>query len=154
MDATTLREYMERHGIAGRVDIFPEPVETVQAAAKVAGVSTAQIVKSLVVVDEEGRPHVCFVRGDRRLNLGKAQRALGVQKLRLAHAREVRLATGYPAGSVPPIAHRQRLRMVMDPEVQVLDAMVAGGGSPRALVLVSPKDVLRVTRAVIADISS
>lgn len=154
MDATSLREYMERHGVAGRVDVFAEPVETVQAAAKVAGVSSEQIVKSLVVMDEADKPYVCLVRGDRRLDLQRARRALGVQKLRLADAEEIQHATGYAAGAVPPLAHRRRLRTVMDQEVQSLDTMVAGGGSPRALVRVSPRDVLRLTHAVVAEISS
>lgn len=154
MDAASLQEYMRRHGIAGRVDSFAESVETVQAAARVAGVSPEQIVKSLVVVDEQDRPYICLVRGDRRLDIQRARGALGVQRLRLASAEEIQRTTGYVAGAVPPLGHSQRIRMVMDPEVQALDTMVAGGGSTRALVRLSPLDVLRLTRAAVAEISS
>ncbi len=136
------------------MDVFAEPVETVRAAARVAGVSPEQIVKSLVVVDEADRPYICLVRGDRRLDLQRAQKTLGVQRLRLASAEEIQRSTGYPAGAVPPLAHRKRLRTVMDEAVRALDTMVAGGGSARALVRVSPRDVMRLTDAIVAQISS
>ncbi len=106
------------------------------------------------MIGESGEPFICLVRGDRRLDLERARRRLGVRRLRLANAEEIRRATGYAAGAVPPMGHRRRLKMVMDRQVEALDSMVAGGGSAVALVRVSPQEVLRVTHAEVAEISS
>lgn len=118
-----------------------------EAASAVAGVPPQGIVKTLVLVDDEGAFFVCLIRGDRRLDLARAAEALGVRRLRLADGEEVRRATGYPVGAVPPVGLRRRLRTLMDPDVEALETMVAGGGSPRTLVRLSPEDVLRATRA-------
>ncbi len=118
-----------------------------EAASAVARVPPRQIVKTLLLVDEHGEACACLIRGDRRLDLGKAAEALGVRRVRFADGEEVREATGYAVGAVPPVGLPPRLRTLMDPEVEALETMVAGGGSSRALVRLSPKDVLRATRA-------
>lgn len=132
---------------------FDAPVRTVEAASAVAGVPLAQIVKTLLVVDENGEVAACLLRGDRRLDMDKAAEALGVRRLRLANGKEVREATGYPVGAVPPVGLPPRLRALMDPEVEALEAMVAGGGTTRALVRLSTKDVLRVSRARVVPLA-
>ncbi len=154
MNAAALREYLRREGIPGIVMEFEEPVKTVEAASAATGVPPEQIVKSLVLMDETGNAYVCLVPGHRRLSISKAERDLGVGRLRFAVEEEVLRETGYEVGAVPPVAHGKRLKVLMDPEVQHLESMVAGGGSLRALVKLSPLDVQKVTQAQVADISS
>ncbi len=154
MDVTDLREYLARRGIPGVILEFDEPVKTVGAAEAASGVPAEQIVKSLVLMDGAGRAYICLVAGSKRLSLAKVERSLGVGSLRLANGEEVLRETGYDVGAVPPVAHRKMLTILMDVDVQRLETMVAGGGSHRALVRLSPGDVLRETGARVADISS
>lgn len=153
MAAERLRAYLEEKGIHAAVTGYPEPVETVEAAVRVAGVPPERIVKSLVVVDGEARPYVCQVPGHRRLSFPKARRVLGVDRLRLANPPEVLQATGYAIGAVPPLGYPKNLPVVIDWRIRGLDSIVAGGGSPSALVEIDPEAVRRATGARWADLS-
>src|SRR5437899_11723924 len=92
---------------------FPEGTRTAQDAAAAIGCDVAQIVKSLVfVVDDE--PIVALVGGADRLDEHKLALAAGGNRVRRANADEVRLATGYAVGGVPPFGHTSALRCFVD----------------------------------------
>lgn len=154
MSVNRLRTYLERHGIDAVITEYDEAVETVEAASRVAGVPPERIVKSLVLVDGEGRACVCMVPGHRRLDWRKARRVLAAGSLRLAHEEEVRRATGYAAGAVPPLGYPEGLPVFMDARVAEVDRIVAGGGSGSALIEVAASAIRRATGARVADLSA
>lgn len=153
MTPESLLKYLREQGVDASIREFDAPVRTVAAASALSGVSRKGIVKTLVVVDSKGTPYLCLVPGHRRLSLSKAAKALGVPEVRLARPEEVLRETGYEASAVPPVGHRSEMRVLMDTELARLDRMVAGGGSNRALLEISPEDVRRVTGGELADLS-
>jgi prolyl-tRNA editing enzyme YbaK/EbsC (Cys-tRNA(Pro) deacylase) len=80
---------------------FPEGTRSAEDAAQAIGVAVGQIVKSLVFV-VDGRPVICFVSGPNRLDTGKLAGITGATEVDRAGADEVREATGYAVGGVPP----------------------------------------------------
>src|SRR5207249_84328 len=91
-------------GLDVEVRAFPQGTRTAADAAAAIGCDVAQIVKSLVfVIDHE--PIVALVGGADRLDERRLARAAGGDRVRRAHADEVRLATGYGVGGVPPFGH-------------------------------------------------
>ena len=81
---------------------------TAEEAAAAAGCELGQIVKSLVFADAGG-PVLVLCAGDRRVDT-----ALVGQGVRRATPDEVRDATGYAMGGVPPIGHDRPVRTVVD----------------------------------------
>jgi prolyl-tRNA editing enzyme YbaK/EbsC (Cys-tRNA(Pro) deacylase) len=77
---------------------------------------------------------------------------LGYKKLRLATPEELRNITGYEPGTLPPVAHKQNIRTVLDEDVIDEDYVYAGGGSLGSSLKISPKDIARLQNALILKV--
>src|SRR5919109_5661125 len=84
---------------------------TVAEAADAVGCDEAEIAKSIVFV-ADGEPVLCIASGGHRVDTEKLAEALDVAELRQAAPDEVRAATGFPVGGVPPFGHD--LTVVLD----------------------------------------
>ncbi len=104
-----------------------DSTRTAQEAADAVGVELGQIVKSLVFVAAD-RPVLCLCAGDRRVDVAK----LG-EGVRQAKADEVRSATGFAIGGVPPLGHDQPLRTVVDASLRRYQTVWCAGGTANAV---------------------
>src|SRR5947209_10666610 len=102
--AARLKDRLAERGLEIDVHTLSDSTRTAGEAAAAVGVEVGQIVKSLVFVDDEG-PLLCLCAGDRRVDVTK----LGAN-VRQARGDEVREATGFAIGGVPPIGHDRKLR--------------------------------------------
>ena len=91
-------------GIEVRVQRLAASTRTVKDAAVAVGCQESEIAKSIVFV-ADGDPVVCVASGRHRIDTGKLADALDVAEVRQAAAEEVRAATGYAIGGVPPFGH-------------------------------------------------
>jgi prolyl-tRNA editing enzyme YbaK/EbsC (Cys-tRNA(Pro) deacylase) len=92
---------------------FPEGTRTAEDAARAIGCHVAQIVKSLVFV-ADGQPVVALLSGMDRLDPERLGAALGATHVRRADGDEVRRATGYAIGGVPPFGHAGSVPVLID----------------------------------------
>jgi prolyl-tRNA editing enzyme YbaK/EbsC (Cys-tRNA(Pro) deacylase) len=123
-------------GIAIEVQRFVAGTRTAEGAAHAVGCQVAQIVKSLVFL-ADGRGVVALVSGADRLDPQRLGQTLGVGEVRRADGDEVRAATGYPIGGVPPFGHTNALPVVIDERLFDHDlAKVAG--ARRAAIAAEP----------------
>ncbi len=119
-------------GLDAPVQELADSTRTAQEAAAAVGVEVGQIVKSLVFVDDEGAL-LCLCAGDRRVDTAK----LG-SGVRQAKGDEVREATGYAIGGVPPVGHDRPVRTVVDESLLRFDLVWCAAGTPHAVFPVAP----------------
>jgi Cys-tRNA(Pro) deacylase len=131
---------------------FPQGTHTAVDAARALGCELAQIVKTLVFLDESDEPIMFFVSGVDRLDVAKGAAAAGVVSLRKADARAIKDATGYSIGGVPPFGHATGIPAVMDERLMALEEVWAGTGLPDAVFRIAPDDLRRVTHATVAEV--
>lgn len=136
-------------------EIIYTGVETysVEAAAQALVTDVEAIVKSVVFEGRRGEVVIAIAGGGTRVDTRKLATVTGINGLRLARPEVVLARTGYPAGGTPPVGHRERLPVVMDTRVLRLPVVFGGGGSPEKLLRIAPADIVRLTGAVVADIS-
>ncbi len=126
-------------GLQIEIVVLPGSTRTAAEAAAACGCELGQIVKSLVFVDAEtDEPVMCLWAGDRQVPAD----GLG---LRRATAEEVREATGFAVGGVPPVGHERPLRTIVDESLDRFDRVWCAAGMPHAVFEVS----LGALRAVI-----
>ena len=123
---------------------------TVRAAATAVGCKDAQIAKSLVFV-ADGDPVVCIASGAHRVDTDRLADVLDVAEVRQATPEEVRAATGFSVGGVPPFGHG--LPVVFDQALLDHDCVWAAGGDGHSLFEVSPKALAGCTSATVAAIA-
>jgi Cys-tRNA(Pro) deacylase len=146
--AAVLREA----GVDARLEEFSDGTATAAAAAAALGCDVDQIVKSLVFICD-GRPVLALVPGDRRADPDKVADAAGARYARVASLEEVRAATGFDPGAVAPFPASAATRVVVDRDLLRHPTVWAGAGSAHHVVGLSPLDVVRLTRAELADLA-
>ena len=139
-------------GLDLEVTEFPDGTRTADDAARAIGVSVGQIVKSLVFL-ADGSPVVALVSGSNQLDERKLAAAAGASSTGRATAEQVRDATGYPVGGVPPFAHATELATFVDDDLLVHDVVWAAAGTPPLNFPIRPVDLVRLSRGTVADLA-
>jgi len=139
-----------RRGLKVEVRAFPNGTRTAQDAATAIGCDVGAIVKSLVfIVDDE--PVVALVGGSDRLDESKLEIAAGGH-VRKASAAEVRDATGYVVGGVPPLGHSKSLRSFADDALLLHDVVWAAAGTPTEVFASPPHALIVAAGAKVATL--
>ena len=139
-------EFLLASRAEARIEEFTEGTPTARAAAEAVGCKLGQIVKTLVVVGD-GKPAVVLVPGDRRADLPKVAGALGVERVRVARADEVRTVTGFEPGAVAPFPLPAVEHVLVERTLLAQDVVWVGAGSERHMAGIGPAELVRLARA-------
>ena len=71
-----------------------------------------------------------------------------------ARPRAVKNVTGFEVGALPPIGHKKKIRIYIDPKVLSYDRVYGGGGEINALLEIDPKEIIKHSEAKIVEIST
>jgi prolyl-tRNA editing enzyme YbaK/EbsC (Cys-tRNA(Pro) deacylase) len=125
--------------------------KTVSDAAVAVGCREAEIAKSIVFV-ADGEPVVCIASGQHRIDTDKLAETLDVAEVRQASADEVRAATGFAIGGVPPFGHG--LQVIFDEALLDHERVWAAAGDSNSLFCADPHKLASCTEATVADIGA
>jgi prolyl-tRNA editing enzyme YbaK/EbsC (Cys-tRNA(Pro) deacylase) len=140
-------------GLAIEVLRFPAGTRTAEDAARAVGCRVGQIVKSLVFV-VDGDPVIALVSGADRLDPARLAAAMQATDVRRADGDEVRAATGYAIGGVPPLGHAGDLPVLMDEHLLLEPEVWAAAGLPDAVFRVTPDALERAAKARRASLAA
>ena len=136
-------------GIDVQVQRLEASTRTVADAATAVGCQEAEIAKSIVFL-ADGDPVVCVASG----RTGSMRRRLPTRWMSPRSARpqadEVRAATGYAIGGVPPFGHD--LPVLFDEALLNHERVWAAAGDPNSLFCVDPHELANCVRARIVDL--
>jgi prolyl-tRNA editing enzyme YbaK/EbsC (Cys-tRNA(Pro) deacylase) len=121
--ARKVSERLAARGLEVEVRVLPDSTRTAAEAAAACGCEIGQIVKSLVFV-VEGEPTMVLCAGDRRVTAVDG---------RPASADEVRAATGFAIGGVPPLGHDRDLPTIVDESLHRFERVWCAAGTPHAV---------------------
>lgn len=138
-------------GIQVETRVFPAGTRTAEDAARAVGCEVGQIVKSLVFT-AGGRPVVALVAGSNRLDPERLA-ALAGSPVAKAGADEVRAATGFAIGGVPPFGHATPLPVYMDRDLLAHEVVWAAAGRPDTVFPIAPRRLAELCQAEVADLS-
>ncbi len=145
-----LRHFMEAHQIEAEHLCFEESCHSVAEAARAAQTTPDALIKSICMIDGDGKLIVAIVKGEDRVSAARVGAALGTPSPRMATPEEMLVRTGYPCGGTPPFGFAATF--LVDPRVFELEMLYAGGGSERALIRITPQELQRVNGALISPI--
>lgn len=145
--------FLRSAGAEARLEQFDEATTTAEAAADALGCTLGQIVKSLVLVCD-GRPLVALVPGDRRADLRRVATAVEARRARIARPEEVVAATGFEPGGVAPFPLAGVERVLIERRLLRHRTVWCGAGSERHMAGMTPEELVRLTRADVADLAA
>jgi Cys-tRNA(Pro)/Cys-tRNA(Cys) deacylase len=122
-------------------------------AAQALGLAPATVFKTLMA-DVGGTLTTAVVPVTASLDLKALAAACGAKKASLARPEDAARATGYVVGGISPLGQRTPHRTVVDLSAADLDVMYVSGGRRGFDIGVAPGDLIRLTTAVVADVSA
>jgi prolyl-tRNA editing enzyme YbaK/EbsC (Cys-tRNA(Pro) deacylase) len=131
-------------GLEVQVQRLEASTRTVKDAAEAVGCEESEIAKAIVFV-ADGDPVLCVASGRHRVDTDKLADLLDVAEVRIAAPEEVRAATGFAIGGVPPFGHD--LPVLFDESLMDHERIWAAAGDPHSLFCVDPRKLAECTEA-------
>jgi prolyl-tRNA editing enzyme YbaK/EbsC (Cys-tRNA(Pro) deacylase) len=144
-----VKEAARELGLDVELKTLDDSTATVAQAASALGVEEGQIAKSIVFV-MDGEPVVVVASGRHRIDTDKVCIALDCAEGRMASGDEVRAATGFSIGGVPPFGHD--LPVVFDSALLDYEVIYAAGGDGNTLFEVDPRQLAGSVNALVAPV--
>lgn len=113
-------------------------------SARELGVDEHQVIKTLVMEDELGRPLVVLMHGDREVSTKELARTLGVKTILPCSPETAQKHTGYQVGGTSPFGTRKTLPIYMETTILSLERIYLNGGKRGFLIGLTPQAVVAV----------
>ncbi len=127
------------------------PVTSLAEAAHARGVTTSQIVKTLVVRRGEDDYLFILVPGGRQISWPKLRVVLGVARMSMPDADTARDVTGYVRGTITPFGAHHPWPVIADSHIE--GTVSIGAGAHGVSALADASDIIRVLGAIVVDVT-
>ena len=109
------------------------------------------VVKTLVMEDENGKPLIVLMHGDRKVSTKELARQLGVKKVAPCTPEDAYRHTGYLVGGCSPFGTKKQLPICLEKSILDLPLIYINGGQRGYLVGVHPHDLLRMLQPKVVE---
>jgi Cys-tRNA(Pro) deacylase len=123
-----------------------------EAAAAEVGVSTHEVVKTLVMEDDGGNPFIVLMHGDMQVSTKGLARLLGVKNVSSVSVRSAERLTGYLMGGITPFGTRRGLTVYVEESILSLPKLYINGGRRGFLIEISPGNLVKVLDPIAVDV--
>jgi len=112
-------------------------------SARALGVSEHEVVKTLVMQDEAGKPLIVLMHGDRKVSTKNLARQAGVKRIEPCKPEAAQRHSGYQVGGTSPFGTRKNLPVYMERTILELPKIYINGGRRGFLVGLAPGEIVR-----------
>ena len=134
------------------VIVLNSSARTAEEAASSLGCEVGAIVKSLLFKTENFYT-LCLVAGDKRTSLNKIKKILNIKDAMMASADEVKNVTGFTIGGVSPIGHLNKIDIFIDNSLERFNFLFAAAGHPNCVFKINFRDLQKITKGTIKEIT-
>ena len=125
---------------------------TALEAASSLGCEVGAIVKSLLFKTENSFI-LCLVSGDKKASLSKIKKLLNKKNLSMASAHDVKDITGYTIGGVSPVAHLNKIDILIDKSLSRFINLYAAAGHPNCVFKIDFENLKKITSGSIEELT-
>ena len=151
---TPATQFLDERGV-GYTEHFYEYVERggAERGADELGVPAAEVVKTLVMQDEEGRPLIVLMHGDRKVSTKNLARQAGRKSIEPCKPGVAQRHSGYQVGGTSPFGMRKPLPVFVERTILELPQIYINGGRRGLLVRMRSADLARVLSVSPVDVA-
>jgi Cys-tRNA(Pro) deacylase len=113
-------------------------------SARELGVDDHQVIKTLIMEDENKRPLIVLMHGDRQVSTRELARALGVKTIAPCAPEAANRHSGYLVGGTSPFGTKKAMPVYLEETILDLPRIYLNGGKRGFLVGLDPADVMRI----------
>ena len=134
-----------------KVEALNGSARTAIDAATSLNCEVGAIVKSLLLRTESNFI-LCLVAGDKRFSLNKVKKILNLKDVSMADAEQVKSQTGFSIGGVSPVAHLNKIKILIDTSLSRYEHVYAAAGHPNSIFRIMYKQLIELTEGKEEDI--
>lgn len=131
-----------------------EPATSAEESAAFQGIELGDLLRTIVVRRGEDDYVFVLVPAGRRFDWPKLRALLGVTRLSLPDAEEAHAVTGYERGTITPFGAGRAWPVVADASIVGRPQVAIGGGARGVNIHIAADDLIRATRAQVADVTA
>ena len=134
-----------------KVEVLNSSARTAVDAAKSLNCEVGAIVKSLLLRTDDSFI-LCLVSGDKRCSLNKIKKMINKKDVSMANADQVKSQTGFSIGGVSPVAHLEKIKILIDSSLSRYENVYAAAGHPNSIFKITYKQLIKLTEVKEEDI--
>jgi len=154
LPVTAAIRVLREHGVAYVARPYDyEPKGGTAHSAQCLGVEEHAVVKTLVMEDEQKKPLVVLMHGDREVSTKALARHIGVKAIKPCVPEVADRHSGYQVGGTSPFGLRRAMPIYMEESILELPRIYINGGRRGLLVEIDPKDAARVLQPQLVHVA-
>lgn len=118
-----------------------------EVSARELGVAEHAVVKTLVMQDQDAKPLLVLMHGDRKVSTKNLARQAGVKSIEPCKPEVASRHSGYQVGGTSPFGARKAMPVYAEKSIFDLEKIYVNGGRRGFLVGIAPGELLRTLNA-------
>ncbi|MDF1485265.1 Cys-tRNA(Pro) deacylase [Ramlibacter sp. H39-3-26] len=145
---TPATAFLKAHGVpfTGHAYDYVEHGGTAESARQL-GVDEHRVVKTLVMQDQDARPLIVLMHGDRKVSTKNLARQIGAKSVEPCTPETASRHSGYLVGGTSPFGTRRAMPVYVEESILALPAIHINGGRRGYLVEIDPRACARLLGA-------
>lgn len=155
VSATPATDWLRAHGVSFTEHLYDyvEHGGTAESSKQL-GVAEHAVVKTLVMQDEDAKPLVVLMHGDRQVSLKELARQIPCKKVEPCKPEVAQRHSGYQVGGTSPFGLRKAMPIYVQRSVLALPRICINGGRRGFLVGIDPRVLVQVLQGKPVDCAS
>lgn len=151
---TPATAFLKKHGVAFTEHPYDyEERGGTRVSSEKLGVPEHDVIKTLVMEDEDKRPLVVLMHGDREVSTKNLARQIGKKRVEPCKPDVAERHSGYQVGGTSPFGLRKPMPVYVERTVLDRARIYINGGRRGFLVAIDPKELVRVVGAAPVDVA-
>jgi Cys-tRNA(Pro) deacylase len=118
-----------------------------EVSARELGVDEHAVVKTLVMQDQDAKPLLVLMHGDRKVSTKNLARQAGAKSIEPCKPEVANRHSGYLIGGTSPFGTRKEMPVYAEKTIFDLEKIYINGGRRGFLVGIAPGEILRILKA-------
>ena len=124
-----------------------------EVSASALGVPEHHVVKTLVMQDEDAKPLIVLMHGDKKVSTKNLARQTGRKSIEPCRPEVAQRHTGYQVGGTSPFGTRKPLPVYMEKSIAALQAIYINGGRRGLLVRIKTQELVSVLKPQFVEVA-
>jgi Cys-tRNA(Pro) deacylase len=124
-----------------------------EVPAQALGVPEHEVIKTLVMQDERGRPLIVLMHGDRKVSTKNLARQAGCKSIEPCRPDVAQRHSGYQVGGTSPFGTRKPLPVYMERSITRLPAVYINGGRRGLLVRLKTENLVAALKPTLVGVA-
>lgn len=144
---------LDKLGIKYSKHLYPYKKSGTVIAAEQMGVNKRNVIKTLIMQDNEFNSFIVLMHGDREVSLRELARKLGVKRISTVSIKNAQRITGYMVGGISPLGTKKNLPVYMEETILTLDKLYINAGRRGFIVEINPDDLLIILNPILVNVA-